>query len=191
MRQNEIEDQRRIEAIGATFHTDKIEPHGYFQTYLEIAADLGPRASVLELGVWQGESLRMWQALFPLGQVTGVDYQVHERVWPEGTRQVIAMQDDPSLPAMAGGPFGLIIDDASHEGVQTRASFELLWPLLSPGGYYVIEDWFMALHRPDENFLSSVTDLVRLLGAQDGECDWVRYQYGLAIAHKRRIEGAK
>lgn len=188
MNLRELADLRHVESFGATFHTDKIEPHQYFTTYLKIAADLGPRASVCELGVWQGESLRMWQALFPLGKVTGVDYQEQDRVWPENTVQVISHQHDPRLPSLlqeaGSAPFGLIVDDASHQGPQTRASFGMLWPLVSPGGYYVIEDWFMALDRPDEVFLSSVTDLTRLLASRSAECDWVHYQWGLAIAHK-------
>ena len=42
----------------------------------------------------------------------------------------------------------LVVDDASHTYEETRASFEFLFPLLSPGGIYVIEDWSWA-HHPD------------------------------------------
>jgi hypothetical protein len=35
----------------------------------------------------------------------------------------------------------LIVDDASHTYEQTKASFEILFPLLQPGGIYLIEDW--------------------------------------------------
>jgi predicted O-methyltransferase YrrM len=41
----------------------------------------------------------------------------------------------------AGGPVDLIIDDASHLIDETTASFENLFPLLRPGGLYLIEDW--------------------------------------------------
>lgn len=41
----------------------------------------------------------------------------------------------------AGAPLDLVIDDASHAYWPTRASFETLFPLLRPGGTYVIEDW--------------------------------------------------
>lgn len=40
-----------------------------------------------------------------------------------------------------GAPLDLVIDDASHHYGPTRASFELLFPLLRDGGVYVIEDW--------------------------------------------------
>jgi hypothetical protein len=39
------------------------------------------------------------------------------------------------------GPLDLIIDDASHMYGLTKTSFETLFPLLRPGGLYIIEDW--------------------------------------------------
>ncbi|HEY7002119.1 MAG TPA: class I SAM-dependent methyltransferase [Candidatus Udaeobacter sp.] len=45
------------------------------------------------------------------------------------------------------GELDLVVDDASHTYQETRASFELLFPLLNPGGIYVIEDWSWA-HYP-------------------------------------------
>src|SRR5262249_2589211 len=42
------------------------------------------------------------------------------------------------------GPLDLVIDDASHQYGPTKASFETLFPLLRPGGLYIIEDWAWA-----------------------------------------------
>lgn len=38
----------------------------------------------------------------------------------------------------------LVIDDASHLYDETRASFNMIFPYMSPGGLYVIEDWAWA-----------------------------------------------
>ena len=38
-------------------------------------------------------------------------------------------------------PLDLVIDDASHLVAETRASFNSLFPLVRPGGIYLIEDW--------------------------------------------------
>ncbi len=38
-------------------------------------------------------------------------------------------------------PLDLVIDDASHLYGPTKTSFETLFPLLRPGGLYIIEDW--------------------------------------------------
>lgn len=43
--------------------------------------------------------------------------------------------------ATGGADLDLVIDDASHRYAETRASFEALFPLLRPGGLFVIEDW--------------------------------------------------
>lgn len=40
-----------------------------------------------------------------------------------------------------GEPIDLVVDDASHRYGPTLASFETLFPLMRPGGLYVIEDW--------------------------------------------------
>ena len=53
----------------------------------------------------------------------------------------------------------LVVDDASHTYEETKTSFELLFPLLSPGGIYVIEDWSWAhnsaYQSPDAPFSSA------------------------------------
>ena len=46
-----------------------------------------------------------------------------------------------------GGEIDLVIDDASHFLDETRHSFNALFPLVRPGGAYVIEDWPWA-HGP-------------------------------------------
>jgi hypothetical protein len=46
--------------------------------------------------------------------------------------------------AFGESPIDLVIDDASHLVEPTRATFNCLFPLLAPGGIYVIEDWSWA-----------------------------------------------
>ncbi len=126
------------------FRTDKDSPHGYVPDYEALAERLGPDAVVCEVGVEQGLSLEMWRVLFPLAVIIGVDHNYYS-VWPEGTIKVVAEQDHPDLAAMVSkhAPDGcdLIVEDASHIGHLSRATFTLLWPLVRPGGFYVLEDW--------------------------------------------------
>ena len=49
----------------------------------------------------------------------------------------------------SGQPLDLVIDDASHRFGPTRASFNVLFPHLRPGGLFVIEDW-SGLHHLGE-----------------------------------------
>lgn len=79
------------------------------------------------------------QALDDLIVARGLTERVrlHHGVDQSDRRQVAAILDDE----FAGEQLGLVVDDASHRLVETRASFETLFPRLRPGGLFVIEDW--------------------------------------------------
>ena len=126
------------------YDTDKDVPHGYLPDYSDIAAAIGPAGTVCEVGVCRGGSLDMWLDLFPTGTVIGVDCDQSSR-WPEGTRQVIAMQNDPGLaregPRARAGRLRPDHRRRLPRRAPYRATFETLWPLVRPGGFYVVEDW--------------------------------------------------
>jgi predicted O-methyltransferase YrrM len=171
------------------FATDKWT-HGYLPTYLRIAAELGPAARVCEVGVFGGESLAMWQALFPDGTVCGVDREAG-CAWPPGTIAVIRSQDDPALPELLrqhADAWDLIVDDASHDGALTAATFRLLWPLVAPGGFYALEDWMVGLPHiwPEygNSMLLTAQGLLTLL-TRDGDAEDITYRYGLAVVRKK------
>ena len=172
------------------FATDKIA-HGYLPAYLRIAAELGPEARVCEVGVEHGHGLDLFQALYPAGLVCGVDSNGGCR-WPPGTASVICDQDSPTLPgrllAVSSG-WDLIVDDASHDGGKTAATFALLWPLVTPGGYYAVEDWMVGLGWPgwDDSMLTAVQGLLGLL-TRESDVESIGLQYGLAVVRKRRLE---
>lgn len=176
--------------LPARFATDKVK-HGYLPTYLRIAAELGPSARVCEIGVHQGHGLDMFQALFPDGLIAGVDSNP-DCEWPDGPRRIVASQDDPGLFVLLGNyslAWDLIVDDASHDGGLTVATLRLLWPLLAPGGFYVIEDWMVGLDWPgyDDSMLLAVQGLLPLL-TRDGDVEDITYRYGLAVLRKRPRE---
>ena len=175
------------------FATDKLG-QGYLPAYLRLAADIGAAGRVLEVGVWHGDGLDMFQALFPGGVVAGVDVDPTAR-WPEGTHKIVTSQDNPGLPAHLAPisrEWDLVVDDASHDGDVSAVTFGLLWPLVAPGGWYVLEDWYVGMaHVPPWNGLYGPSMLVlaqsflRMLDTIDGPLESVTYQYGMAILHKR------
>ena len=96
------------------------------------------------------------------------------------------------LAAVAPG-WDLIVDDARHDGPKTAATFALLWPLVSPGGYYVIEDWMVALGWPGWDTAACWTRWRGCCPCSPGTWDVeeVTYRYGLAVARKRGGKGAR
>lgn len=174
----------------AAFQTDKVA-QGYMPVYREICDYLGSAARVCEIGVLNGGSLATWQELFPQGTVAGVDREPGMH-WPEGTVKIVMSQDDPALPEVLSeheAEWDLVVDDASHDGELTAATLELLWPLVSPGGFYVIEDWFVGFDDykgpcKSPAMLPLVQSLLTRLHA-DGDVASLGYRYGMAIMRKK------
>ncbi len=104
---------------------------------------------MLEIGVWKGESLLMWQNYFPKALITGIDIEPPPLFFPDQPRIRCYQGDQADLDFLAGvakgtwpGGFHFIIDDASHLAYQTKKSFWYLFENhLLPGGLFAIEDW--------------------------------------------------
>jgi cephalosporin hydroxylase len=158
-----------------------------------------PEPVVCEVGVLRGESLVMWQDFFPGATVIGVDWDEAAH-WPPGTRRIITRQDDPDLTEKVRdhAPDGcdLIVDDASHIGSLTLATFSLLWPLVKPGGIYVVEDWADPWMFPDwirwpavrpelagDELIDKVPELITALN--DGAQEVTYTREGLVIITRR------
>ena len=105
--------------------------------------------SLLEVGVSKGGSLLLWRDYFTRGEIFGVDlYPPADlsdssgriRVF-QGDQGNTAQMDAIASEASPSG-FDIIIDDASHIGSLTAATFQtLFYKHLKPGGFYSIEDW--------------------------------------------------
>lgn len=121
------------------------KPAAYHAIYDDWLAEHRNRPlSLLELGVHSGHSLALWHEYLPNARITGLDLKPEPPGLPATrVRYVQGRQEDPAAIAEAAkdGPFDLIVDDASHVGTLTHASFGLLFERhLKPGGLYVIED---------------------------------------------------
>ena len=99
--------------------------------------------NVLEVGIYNGDSLRMWREYFPNAMIYGADIQDSSRYNEERIKTFICDQSSKTalMIARAQLPFmSLIVEDGSHQSKDQILTFEMLWSLLSPGGFYVIED---------------------------------------------------
>lgn len=99
----------------------------------------------LEIGVREGGSLQVFSKYFgPDAVLFGVDIDESCRSLNCSPAQIrIGSQSDPqflqSVVAEMGG-LDIVLDDGSHYSSDQAASFATLWPLLSVGGLYVVED---------------------------------------------------
>jgi predicted O-methyltransferase YrrM len=133
------------------------KPPDLLRAFVELALELdAPR--VVEIGTQHGGSAALLALLSRPATLVTVDIRperpdalleamrtagLGERVVAyegvdQGDRAQLARILDDEL---GDEPIDLVVDDASHELVATRSTFELLFPRLRPGGRYLIEDW--------------------------------------------------
>ena len=99
---------------------------------------------ILEIGVRGGGSLAMWRSYFDDPLVVGVDIDPECEKWRnDRVRICIADQGDEwqlRKIEKENGPFDVVIDDGGHTMHQQLTTFKTLFPLLTDGGIFVIED---------------------------------------------------
>ena len=134
-----------LDAIGLRQGTDKSSRHhDFLRLYESFFAPMRDRPlRILEVGVWDGESLRTWAEFFPRAQVLGADIN------PDTTRfaggriavEVCDQSDAAQLARLAAlGPFDIVLDDGSHVWPHQILTLQTLLPHVVPGGFYVLED---------------------------------------------------
>ena len=148
----------------------------FFSTHQEFNPD-----NVVELGMWEGGSVAFWFEIFKPKKHIAIDLQAradspyfqkyvsdrglqnrlrtywHTNQADSGRLNEIVKQE------FNDQPLDLVMDDASHYYELTKISFETLFPLIRPGGFYVIEDWAWWHWKGIENYYSEATPLSKLI----------------------------
>lgn len=118
----------------------------YFPIYERYFAPWrGKPLRFLEIGVSQGGSLDMWRSYFgPDAIIYGIDIDPDCARFDGRSGQVrIGSQDDPAFLARVVDEMGgvdVVLDDGSHDSGHIRKSLDALYPSLSDGGIYMVED---------------------------------------------------
>ena len=129
-----------------------------YDRFFELNRAFQPK-QILEIGMWDGGSLVLWSEVLRPNKIVGVDLK--KRVDSDYFKQYVESRglsnliktywgidqaDQDILKNIISTEFSqqaidLVIDDGSHLYAPTKASFELIFPKMRPGGYYIIEDW--------------------------------------------------
>jgi hypothetical protein len=141
-------------------------------------------ANVFGLDMWDGGSTAFWFEVFQPQKHVAVDLNTRgdspyfrhyvesrgladriQTFWSTDQADKSRMREIAA--AEFAGPLDLVIDDASHLYDVSRESFDALYPLLRPGGLYIIQDWarghWPAYHSVDSPFASQADTLTRLV----------------------------
>ena len=145
----------RLTEIANKYQCDKgtqwYEKHSYTPIYVKYIPEKG-EFNLLEIGVWHGDSLKMWGEYNPDMKVLGVeiDVNVFDYITPYGNIKImIGDQSDKDFITKICKDFPpkYIIDDGSHKEDDIFKTFIYTYDLLEAGGVYFIED----LHAPSAN----------------------------------------
>jgi predicted O-methyltransferase YrrM len=168
----------------------------FLRRSVELYRAKAPR-NIIEIGIWQGGSAVFWNlVLRPDRQLVFDLYDrsvepLHEFViGPKRHGQMeirfgVDQSDRRAVSELAADLFGsepvdIIIDDGAHSYPETRAAFETLFPLLRPGGLYVIEDWawghidapwIKEFSRDRPALTNLVVELLMMCGSRKGAID--------------------
>lgn len=132
--------------------TDKGDVHSYIPVYEHILAPYRTTAkNVLEIGLFNGASMKMWERYFPDAIIYGMDCDVQPHGGLADLRPMIESGGyniaigDATSPAdlkryFNDLKFDVIIEDAGHAISQQFEIYAALKPYLNKGAIYVIED---------------------------------------------------
>jgi len=132
--------------IARNHKTDKGEEgHVYTEVYDDYLLPIRLKEmNFLEIGVFDGESMRMWKEYLPNANIIGLDInpecKKHEG---EKNKVYIGSQVDEMVLWKIfneNKPISVVIDDGSHRWDHVIRTFDMVFPLLAPGGLYFVED---------------------------------------------------
>lgn len=136
--------------LGTKHNTDKASWHKFTEVYDKCFTPIRDNpVKLLEIGIFLGASLRMWEEYFQNGIIYGIDNctivssdQLRE-LRTKRIKPIVADQlnrDHLKQVADVIGEMDIIIDDGLHFQEHQQVSFGYLFPYLKSGGFYVIED---------------------------------------------------
>lgn len=146
-----------LDQLALSHGTDKsAKTHDYMRLYEFVFAPFKDREfCFMELGVGlpriNAASLRSWRKYFTKAKIVGVDNNPKvDTLERDNFEIVIGNAAKPRFLRSIFEQFqpSIILDDASHKWSHQITAFRVLFPLLPPGGIYVIEDIFTSFPMP-------------------------------------------
>ncbi len=139
-----------LDELAIKHNTDKSHlTHDYCPIYEALFGSYRERIyGLLEIGIAEGASLKMWGEYLPTAIIYGIDkdpYDVEKNGDLGGYIQTyIADQSNPEQLKLVmesiDDAMDVIVDDGSHDPNHIITSLTTLFPYLKEGGFYCIED---------------------------------------------------
>jgi len=135
-----------LDRLAIASRTDKSSRgHGYTRWYAPLFELVKNKPlNILEIGVGNGASLKLWESFFPAANIIGLD--INEKLLSLNRPRVEVRMLNAGVPLRwqqfleTPRKFDIIIDDGSHCLDDVLCAINHMWETVTPGGLYIIED---------------------------------------------------
>lgn len=151
-----------LNEIGLKHHTDKAYAHHYLEFYEKNLPKKVKR--ILEIGVHNGASLKMWKEYYPDAEVIGID--TNKPINVEGC--IVLQLDAKDVFALQNlGDFDIVIDDGSHNTLDQQIAY---YALCKQAKVYIMEDLHTSFYKHYINSSATTVDILKAL-EKEGKID--------------------
>lgn len=167
-----------LNEIGLRLNADKSSRfHDYLDFYESMLPGRDFEGRLLEIGIMDGLSMRMWREYYPKAEIVGVDIFNKDHLYNSDWNvpadiKLLELDATKKKDMQSLGKFDIILDDGSHMTADQQKSFDILYKdHLTKDGFYIIEDLWTSHMKEYVN--SKVTTI-----------DWLdkKHEKGLFIA---------
>lgn len=157
--------------IGLKHGTDKATFHKYLDFYEKHLPDRDFSGRLLEIGIMDGCSIRMWREYYPNAEIVGIDTGLQVDLRIDGATLLELDGTKPEHLTQLG-KFDIIIDDGSHMTKDQQKSFEhLFYHQLNSGGLYILEDLHTSYRT---EYVNTKIDTIEYLNKLDFNKTWLK-----------------
>lgn len=142
-------DKGRFPNSNKYYDTSVVDLHNYIPTYEALfSAMKNESINLLEIGIYQGGSLKLWRDYFTKANIIGIDiiYTETAKNTLANTNVSVFLSDstdsnsDVLTNKIKDMEFDIIIDDGCHSFDSQYKTLQNYWGTLKTGGIYIIED---------------------------------------------------
>lgn len=161
------------------YETDKATFHKFTSFYDKSLQSYrhNDNLTLVEMGVWKGDSIKMWSEYFPKGNIYGLDIDMSLYRHDRNCQRIHlihcnAAKDESIQNALnqISQPIDIFIDDGGHTMEQQQVTLRQIFYKMKFPSVYILEDLHTSLMNPAAyNCRNAVTTLDVLQSLQKGE----------------------
>lgn len=149
---SEEKDEVTVEDLMYKYKSDKSrDDHGYTKLYDMLFSETRHSIkNMTEVGIASGQSIQAWYRYFPNAEIHGFDIRYYNEITPKNMEflkprvhahivDVLAAKKLSDV-GLVEDSMDLVIEDGPHTAISQELFLQKLFPIVKPGGFYVIED---------------------------------------------------